>query len=367
MTNKERLFFIGECLTLNHDPEKIPKIKDVILTKGTDWEEVVWMASNHFVLPALYLNLKNAGLLANLPEDLVQHLEEITSLNRGRNQQIMQQACEITAILNRHNIFPIFIKGTAHLLGGLYQDIAERMVGDIDFLVGRDDVFKAAEILIAEGYHPLREDIPYYERLNRHYSRLVSDAAIAGVEIHSRIIKAPFDLRLDFKQLNSDKQPLNNCSGAFTLSPAHHFLNNMMLVQMNDDGFFYGAVYLRQMYDLFLLSRACDPLKTLKEFGHYFHRLNAYLCLSAKVLGNPGCLTYEPNWSSRLFLKRLDFLFRFSASPKVLRFIFYFIYHLYNYLKQLIVAIFWKDKRSLLYYRIKRPGWFKKHLQSWRH
>jgi hypothetical protein len=30
-----------------------------------------------------------------------------------------------------HDISPIFLKGTAHLLDGMYMDIGERMVGEI--------------------------------------------------------------------------------------------------------------------------------------------------------------------------------------------------------------------------------------------
>ncbi|HAQ21344.1 MAG TPA: hypothetical protein DCR40_19255 [Prolixibacteraceae bacterium] len=62
---------------------------------------------------------------------------------------------DITAILNKENIQPVFLKGTANLLDGLYSDVGERMIGDIDFLVKEEDYLKAAELLksVDKKYH----------------------------------------------------------------------------------------------------------------------------------------------------------------------------------------------------------------------
>ena len=43
----------------------------------------------------------------------------------------------------RNNCTPIFLKGTGNLLANLYEDIAERMVGDIDFIFSKEDYPKA--------------------------------------------------------------------------------------------------------------------------------------------------------------------------------------------------------------------------------
>ena len=45
-----------------------------------------------------------------------------------------------------NNISPIFLKGTGNILEGLYEDVGERMVGDIDFLFSEEDFFKAIDI-----------------------------------------------------------------------------------------------------------------------------------------------------------------------------------------------------------------------------
>ena len=38
-----------------------------------------------------------------------------------------------------NNITPIFLNGAENLLEGLYKDIAERMIGDIDFIISEKE------------------------------------------------------------------------------------------------------------------------------------------------------------------------------------------------------------------------------------
>jgi hypothetical protein len=60
-------------------------------------------------------------------------MKHITDLNRERNQQTIEQAREIILLLLAYSITHIFLKGTGNLLEGLYEDIAQRMVGDINY------------------------------------------------------------------------------------------------------------------------------------------------------------------------------------------------------------------------------------------
>lgn len=367
MNDKEYLFFVGECLTLDHYPAKIEKIKEIIRSKEIVWERIVWYASGYLVLPAFYLNLKRAGLIAELPEELVQYFEEITILNRQRNQQIIKQAVELTALLNQHDIAPVFLKGTAHLLDGLYTDIAERMVGDIDILVSKQDMPIAAEILLANGYNFLGGVFPKgYLSYHRHYPRLVKPDAIAAIEIHWSVMTTSYEKHFNFSLLNKDKKPLNISGEAYSISPSHQLIYNMMLVQMNDFGFIYGDVHLKHMYDLFLFSQANNPLKVLDEFGRYFHRLNAYLYLSATVMGNPACLTYKPNCLSKLFLWRLKIFMDYPMFSKIIRLITFIIYQIIYYFKKIFQLIYMKEMRKHLYYFLSNPDRIKKHLDRYK-
>ena len=111
MNYKEALFFIGKCLTLGCYPEKTDEVRKVICSGSVIWEQVVWASTDQFVFSALYLQLKRVGLLPELPSDLVEYMEEFTSINRDRNYLIINQAHEISELLNHHGIVPIFTNG----------------------------------------------------------------------------------------------------------------------------------------------------------------------------------------------------------------------------------------------------------------
>jgi len=122
---------------------------------------VVKVSTNHYVFPGIYCNFKRADFLKHLPADLVDYMKHITNLNRDRNTQILQQAQDLNSLLLANNITPIFLKGTGNLLADLYEDIAERMVGDIDFIFSKEDYPKAITVLREFGYSEV-EKKEYY-------------------------------------------------------------------------------------------------------------------------------------------------------------------------------------------------------------
>ena len=122
-----------------------------------DWDKVVKVSTAHYVFPALYCNLKRVDFLHYLPKELVTYMEQITNLNRDRNTQIIQQAKELNNLLLANNIKPIFLKGTGNLLAGIYEDIGERMVGDIDFIFSKEDYPRAIAVLREFGYSELKK------------------------------------------------------------------------------------------------------------------------------------------------------------------------------------------------------------------
>ena len=176
MNYKETLFFIGKCLTIAHENHNKILVEDALKSNNIDWDAVVKVSTSHYVFPALYCNLKRANFLHYLPKDLVAYMKHITDLNRERNQQIIEQAKEINALLLTNNITPIFLKGTGNLLEDLYDDIAERMVGDIDFIFSKENYPKAIKILYNFGYskvHKTTYDFPSFKHYPRYKKKIL--------------------------------------------------------------------------------------------------------------------------------------------------------------------------------------------------
>ena len=174
-------------MTVSLEAKNRQEIEFILKTTNVDWDTVVKVSTAHHVFPALFCNFKRVDFLKFLPADLVEYMIHITDLNRNRNKQIIAQAKDLNTLLLANNIKPIFLKGTGNLLEGLYEDIAERMVGDIDFLFSETDSYSAIEILRSDGYTNPKELINTYPE-HRHFPRLIKQENIAAAEIHKEVI-----------------------------------------------------------------------------------------------------------------------------------------------------------------------------------
>ncbi|MCE1200354.1 MAG: nucleotidyltransferase family protein, partial [Marinilabiliales bacterium] len=254
MKPDQNIQFIGKCLTLGKYPERAPDIRQTIEMSGFSWEQTVYQASNEYVLTAWFLKMKHAGLLERMPAELFIHLEELNQLNRERNRGIVKQAYEMAAALNREGIAPIFLKGTAHLLIGLYEDPSERLVGDIDFLVAQDEMVLAAEIMRSLNFVPVSEHRPAFEKKIKHYPRMIHESYPAAVEIHRELLVPPYDRHLNSKDIFLEKQQTNAQPLIHVPGKNHLIRHNILNAQINDKSYAKASLLLRQRYDFFLLS-----------------------------------------------------------------------------------------------------------------
>ena len=358
MNYKEALFFIGKCLTLGHHPEKTDEIRKVIRSGSVVWEQVVWASTDQLVFSALYLQLKRAGLLPELPSDLVEYMEEFTSLNRDRNYLIINQAYEISELLNHHGIVPIFLKGTGHLLDGLYDDIGERQVGDIDILVEENDMVRAAEILISVGYAVIDKFDPNLSKVFRHYPRLIKNDRTAAIEIHRQIYITTFNKTENIGFIFQNTRKLEIPGKATVMCNEHQILYNIINVQINDQGYYFAKIFFRQIYDLFLLSYREDPQKAVNGFGKYTHQINVNIGLAYEILDRPQTLSIQPNWRIKLFLFRVYFKIE---HPKWSRFSNGFLYLNYiftHFMVELKHSIFDRQIRRYVWNRANKLQWY---------
>ncbi len=170
MTYKETIYFIAQCLTVSCEEENKKAILLKLQSNKVDWAKVVKISTQHLVFSALYCNLKKASFLNYLPNDLVKYMKIISNLNRDRNTQIIKQSKELNELLLKNNLTPIFLNGSANLFQGLYDDISERMIGDIDFIFSPDDYPKAINLLKKNGYNFInkQDDV---EQTFKHFSK----------------------------------------------------------------------------------------------------------------------------------------------------------------------------------------------------
>ena len=323
-----------------------------------DWDAVVKVSTAHYVFPAVYCNLKRVNFLQYVPQELVSYMVYITGLNRERNQQIITQADELNTLLLSNNITPIFLKGTGNLLAGLYDDIAERMVGDIDFIFSKEDYPKAIVVLEANGYFDVLMTDNKYPHF-KHYQRLKKENNIAAVEIHKELLVEKYANEFNYNFIKKDSQVI--CS-VNVLSYANKLNLSIIANQINDSGFYYKTMALRNGYDVFLLSKKTNAKDAVNTLDKLSHPLNCFLAACYEVFNKVDSLEYNKKIKTASYLSvfKSQFINREKTKRQHNRIKIYLF--LKARLNIIYKALFQKEYRLWLFKRLTDKNWYKEKL-----
>lgn len=302
MNYKETLFFIGKCLTINKEKHNLKIVKKLLESQTIDWDSVVKLSTSHYVFPALYCNLKKADLLKHLPTDLVEFMVYITDLNRQRNKKIIEQVKELNKLLLENNITPIFLKGVGNIFQDFYDDIAERMIADIDFIVSKNEYSKAISIIKEFGYSKV-ERYKHHSPSFKHYPRLHKDGYVAPVEIHKEILIEKFANEFNYDVV---KKNSINVNGINILNHENQLSLSILANQINDDGFYFKNLTLKPAYDVFLLSKKTNTKLAIQQFKKLKYPLNCFLASSYQVFNNIDSLGYEFSLKVDRYLRKFN-------------------------------------------------------------
>jgi hypothetical protein len=352
---KETLFFIAKCLTISLEEKNRQEIKKQLKSTSTDWDAVVKVSTSHYVFPALYCNFKRVDFLKYLPQDLVSYMEYITNINRERNEQIIFQAKELNTLLLANNITPIFSKGTGNLLAGLYTDVAERMVGDIDFIFSKEDYPKAITVLREFGYSEVEKRKYYPPDEKKHYRRLQKENNIAAIEIHSELLGIKkYTNEFNYNFVEKDSQLIN---GIYVLSYANKLNLSIIANQINDNGFYFKTIALRNAYDVFLLSKKTNAKEAVNSLNKLGHPLNCFLAACDEVFNKVETVEYNKNAKTAMYLRNFNKQFTKpvrgqSKRNKIYLFIKRIFYILYK-------SIIYKEYRIFLFKSVTDKNWYK--------
>jgi hypothetical protein len=118
-----------------------------------DWFPVVETANRSWLTPALFVALRDAGRLADLPDETREYLAFIHDRNRQRNLLLQSQLVEAVGALNRAGIQPVLLKGAGILFSTPDEALGARMMSDLDLLVEEAERPAADAVLASLGYH----------------------------------------------------------------------------------------------------------------------------------------------------------------------------------------------------------------------
>ncbi|QXP72504.1 nucleotidyltransferase family protein [Tenacibaculum sp. AHE15PA] len=349
MTYKETLLFVGKCLTITHEKHNRELVEQLLKTGNVNWDNVVKLSTSHYIFPALYCNLKRTDFLHYLPNDLVAYMQHITALNRTRNSEIIAEAKEINELLLKNNITPIFLKGTGNLLDNLYEDIAERMVGDIDFLVDKKEFKRTVNILKKSGYSQKNEKNIDNTILNRHYPKMTKKKKTAAIEIHYKMVTNNDWFNYNYIYTSIKKLP----NTTTVLSFKNQLLLTSFNKQVNDKGQWTKNISFRNSYDLYLLSKLTKVNKILSitkkpEISFFTN----FVASTYHFFNQPNSLEYvKTNQSENYVKKQLYFIEHPKKSAfNQKKWELYFLYH--HRFSVILKAIYLKEYRTYLLKRL---------------
>ncbi len=156
-----------------------------------DLARLVDLAERRGVLPSLASRAgeRLSGAVAPFPA-----LRRALLDNTRRNLLIMSQALRLARCLNQGGIQPLFLKGTAALLGTDGAEAGFRRQVDIDLLLPADALGRGCDLLLRDGYRCVAEPgapVPADAaealragRLHHHLPPLAREGYAATVEIH---------------------------------------------------------------------------------------------------------------------------------------------------------------------------------------
>ena len=237
--------------------------------KNMDWEWFVKASSQLGVMTTAYCRLEQKGLLDLVSEDLNAYLSGITKINRNRNQTLLNQVKELSALFNAHGINHVFTKGCALLASGYFKDFGERLIGDIDLLVEPTNLYKAEQLLLNLEYVSAKPTLFGKYKRHRHLPRLVHPDRLGAVEIHSKLLRKEVPEVLTPEGILNDRIIINQ----IYVPNADANLDILILNDMvNDFGYLLKSTNFKSCYDSLVLEQQMHPPKDNDKISKY-HRV----------------------------------------------------------------------------------------------
>ena len=252
---------IEEKLLVNVLYRPATEILNGIDINDVNFENLIKLASGHLMLPALFFNIQKKKVSYLFPEDFIAYIKNIYAINKARNTLLLAEAKELSELLYKNNINHIFLKGTALLLSNVFEDIGERMIGDIDFIIQYKDEEKVINFFKKNDYGHKSSSDSFRFFKHRHLPKSTHKNKTIAIEPHLKLLDARYRFAFDSKKLMNDF-----IKGLKTLKTPHksflfdHCIYNF---QINDAGFIITKHSHRSIYDIYKLN--CKSSLTIKN------------------------------------------------------------------------------------------------------
>ena len=217
-----------------------------------NFEKLITLTSGHLMLPALFFNIQKKKAAYLFPEDFIDYIKNIFAINKARNEILLDEAKELSELLVENNIKHIFLKGTALLLSNVFEDIGERMIGDIDFIIQHKDEEKIKKVLEKNKYCSKRPFSSFRFFKPKHLPRRINKNKKIAIEPHLELLSPGWRGVFNSKRLSSAFK--ENVKAIKTPNQSFLFDHCIYAFQIPDKGFFTSFHSHRSIYDIYKLN-----------------------------------------------------------------------------------------------------------------
>jgi len=248
------------------------------------------------------------NLYDDVPDVVGRYFRAMIQLNRNRNQRIRDEALQVASAFNAIEVTPLFFKGGAGLLSGLYRDPGIRTMSDLDVLVPENRVQDCAACLTRIGYS--RSSIEPHPA-SYCFGTYGSASSCAPIDLHWQALSHPHEILLAASDLFASAVELRQGDAVFAAPcDTHGILLNIGHGQLKDHAYLYGRLPLRALHDFSLMLERAGDLIDWRDIERRFaarrnrtalgfHLLAARLLLDAKPIEASG-----PTLGARVLLSR---------------------------------------------------------------
>ena len=306
---------VEEKLLVNVLYRPASEILDGIDIHDINFESLIKLASGHLMLPALFFNIDKKNCSYLFPDDFIEYIKNIFAINKARNEILLAEAKELSELLFENNINHIFLKGTALLLSNIFEDIGERMIGDIDFIIQYKDEEKIKKILEKNNYCAPHNVAIYSIFRLKHLPRMVHKNKTIPIEPHLELLSPKYRGIFNSKRLISafkDK--------AETIRiPSEPFLFDHCIyaLQLEDKAFNYSNYSHRSNYDIYKLN--CKKSLTIKNIKKDIFIKHFFLSIAKfKIFDIPITSNLLSSYFDKLVIKLFKFFIQFEKILKII-------------------------------------------------
>lgn len=242
--------FLCECLSCPGEPESLRRRVEA---RDFRWTSFATVAHEYLVASAVPFSLQDIELRKALPQATLEYFDGVARTVRRCNAQVMDEAVEVAAILNRIGVTPVFLKGGANLLRGLYPDPAMRQMVDLDVLVPHNRIDDCIACLHDDGFRQLHD----YRHPRAHHAPALGRPNLPlPIELHHQVLAHPYNKFLTAEEVQTTSVILDGYDSVIAVpSVTCSFIQNVAHAQLGNHDYLYGRIDLRALLDFSLLAK----------------------------------------------------------------------------------------------------------------